>query len=316
MSSAEPQIRRYVDMWAVPGLHPTNVDLLQQLKTADTQHFTKNMDVVGTVSERDRHTDEWQKTHLVGIRNDIWKPAKAELNSTLERMQQQRQQELKQRIKRRGKLNNQQAEVLDQQVQACDIMQMSAGDLLKQRLVLKLFKTTGKRVRWCGTIEEITTTEIHNSMGSRRVLLSMAVMLPGSEQVTYVQQNHRTARIPGVFSFCFYDDEQMWHLMVKRRWFSVGADFDVTANGKPLGKLDGKLFSLGADSYINLQSHALSEYTPFADLLTLFTASVGFHRAMRKSVRRRVKAVLAGTSASHVIDNEELRLRHNGRAAA
>ena len=69
---------RYVDMWAMPGIHPSNVEFLQQLKTADTQHFTKNMNTVGTVSEKDEDSGKWQKTHLIGVRTDVWKPDKEE----------------------------------------------------------------------------------------------------------------------------------------------------------------------------------------------------------------------------------------------
>ena len=36
--------RRYVDMWALPGMHASNVEFLQKLKTADTNHFTTHMD--------------------------------------------------------------------------------------------------------------------------------------------------------------------------------------------------------------------------------------------------------------------------------
>ena len=105
-------------------------------------------------------------------------------------------------------------------------------------------------------------------------------------------------------------------LMLKRRWISIGADFDIEADGEPVGDLDGRLFSFGSDSYINLDAHELAENTRLVDLITLFAASTGYHKAMRKSVGRRVEAALAGQSHRHVIEDEELRLRHNGRAAA
>jgi hypothetical protein len=37
---------------------------------------------------------------------------------------------------------------------------------------------------------------------------------------------------------------------------------------------------------------------------------------MRRSIKRRVKAAAAGESYRHIIEDEELRLRHNGRSAA
>ena len=68
------KVHRYLDMWSLPGVHPTNVEILQQLKTADSNHFTKEMDVVGTISECHSDSGKWQKTHLVGVRTDIWRP--------------------------------------------------------------------------------------------------------------------------------------------------------------------------------------------------------------------------------------------------
>ena len=108
----------------------------------------------------------------------------------------------------------------------------------------------------------------------------------------------------------------MWNLTLKRRWVSIGADFDIEADGQSIGELDGRLFSFGSDSYIDLEAHELAENTRFVDLMTLFTASVGYHKAMWKSVDKRVKAALSGQSHCHVVEDEELRLRHNGRAAA
>ncbi len=67
---------------------------------------------------------------------------------------------------------------------------------------------------------------------------------------------------------------------------------------------------------MRLDEHPLAGNTHFVDLLTLFTSSVGYHRAMRRSVKRRVKAALAGQSHRNIIEDEELRLRHNGRSAA
>jgi hypothetical protein len=144
----------------------------------------------------------------------------------------------------------------------------------------------------------------------------MVVMLPRNQFVTHVQQNHRTFRIPSVFTFGYYDGQRMWHLLLKRRWIAIGADFDVEANGIPIGELDGRLFSFGSDSYVDLDAHELTADTQFVDLVTLFTATTGYHRAMRRSIQRRVQTTLAGKSHCHLIEDEELRLRHNGRAAA
>lgn len=312
----ETGCRRYVDMWALPGVHPSNVEFLQKLKTADTNHFTTHMDCVGTVSTLDQESGDWEKTHLIGLRTDVWKPDSEEMESALGAMQDKRRCEIKQSIKRNGRLSAKQKEQLETELAEDDVMQMQCEDIETRRLVLKLFKTTASRVRWCGTIEEITTTEVHNSIGCNKTLLTLAVMLPRTQMVTYIQQNHRTFRIPSIFTFCFHDGSRMWNLLLRRYWFSIGADFEVEADGEPIGEIDGRLFSFGCDSYVELDPHPLAKHNPLMNVLTLFAASVGYHKAMRRSVRRRVDAALSGESHRNVVAGDELRLRNNGRAAA
>ena len=302
-------------MWALPGIHPSNIEFLQKLKTADAQQFTKNMDTVGTVSEQDQETKKWSKTHLIGVRTDIWKPDEEEMARSLEVMREKRTEELRRGIKKSGRLNTKQLKTLEEKIGQDDVMSMQSDEIEKRRLVLKLFKTSTSRVRWCGTIEEITTTEEHNSLGSRKSLLTMAVMLPKREFVTTIQQNHRTYRIPSIFTFCYVRDDQVFHVMLKRRWFAIGADFDIFCENKSLGLIDGRLFGFGSDSYVNLSDHELSSNTQFIDLLTLFSASVGYHSAMRRSVKSRVQAHRDGNTHRHLVEDEELRLRNNGRAA-
>ncbi len=307
--------RRYVDMWALPGIHPSNVEFLQKLKTADTQHFTKNMNTVGTVSEQDPQTRKWAKTHLIGVRTDVWRPDEEEMAQTLEILQEQRKDELRRAIKRTGRLNAKQSRKLEQQLDEDSIMQMQSNEIEKRRLVLKLFKTTSSRVRWCGTIEEVTTSEIHNSIGSKKTLITMAVMLPKMELITTIQQNHRTGRVPSVFSCCYIESKDIYHLLIRRRWFAMGADFDVFCDGKDIGLIDGRIFGFGSDSYVNLANHELTAKTRFLDMMTLFAASVGYHKAMHRSIKSRMQANLSGHSHRHVVEDEEIRLRNNGRAA-
>ncbi len=218
--------------------------------------------------------------------------------------------------KSNGRLNAKQKHRLEGELADDDIMKMQSGDIQTRRLVLKLFRTTGDRVSWAGTIEEITATEVPNSMATGKALISMAVMLSRNDLVTYVQQNHRTFRIPSLFSMGFHDGDQMWNVMLRRYWFSIGADFEIEADGEGIGEIDGKLFSFGSDSHLVIDPHPLSSHRPFVDLVTLFAASVGYHRAIRRSIDARVEAALAGESHRNLIQNEELRLRQNGRAAA
>ena len=307
-------VGRAVDMWVMPGMHSSNIEFMQKLKTADTQHFTKNMDTVGTVSERNEEGKK-EKTHLIGIRTDIWKPDDEDVAETLEHLKENRRDELRREIKRSGRLNAKQKIKLQSAVEDDKIMKMCCEDIEHRRLVLKLFKTSTGRTNWVGTLEQITTQEIYTSMGSGRNLITLAAILPRYDFVTYIQQNHRTWRVPAVFSFGFHHDGRMWHLLLRRRWMSLGADFDIVADGKPIGFINGLLLAMGSDSRISMDDHPLSQCTAFLNLLTLFACSIGYHRSMRRSVGQRVKACREGNWHRHVIDDDELRLRQNGRAA-
>jgi hypothetical protein len=310
--------RRYVDMWILGSLHPSNINLLQRLKSADDRQFGTNMDVCGTVSDFDSTGEDWNKTHLVGIRSDIWSPDEHELNKSLNSLQRERRELLRRDVKRSGRLNEKQKQQLDAAVADDSVMDLSVEQIEKRRLVLKLFQTTGERLQWCGTLEELTTREIHNTIGSRRALLSLAAVLPGYEFLTEVQQNHRTFRIPSIFTFCFHDVKQhrAWYVNIQRRWISWGADFDIVTEGRKIGVIDGDLIGLGYNAYITIHEPALAENGDFMDLLTLFAASVGYHRAMRRQVRRRVAAAKIGPVHGHVIEDEELWLLKNPRRRA
>jgi hypothetical protein len=148
--------------------------------------------------------------------------------------------------------------------------------------------------------------------------LSLAAILPGYDYMTEVQQNHRTFRIPSLFTFCFHDQVQQraWYVCIQRRWLSFGADFDIMADGKRIGLIDGQLIGLGSNAYITVYEPSLASNGDFMDLLTLFAASVGYHRAMRRQIRQRVSAARLGPVHGHIIEDEELWLLKNPRRRA
>ena len=310
--------RRYVNMWAFLGMHPTNADILRRLKSADDRQFGSNMDVCGTVSEEDSKTSSWDETHMVGIRSDIWNPSESELAKALSALQQRRREHHRRGIKRSGRLSERQREELEDRLKTDAHLSMDASDIEKRRLVLKLFKSTGQRIRWSGTIEEVTTREIHNSIGSNRAILSLTGLLPGYEYLTVIQQNHRTFRIPSIFTFSFYDEarQRMWYVSIKRKWLSIGADFLLESEGRRIGEIDGKLLGFGYNAYITVHEPSLAENRHFMDLVTLFASSVGYHRAMRRTLRRCLAAIKRGEANKHVVEDEEFWLLKNPRRRA
>ena len=146
----------------------------------------------------------------------------------------------------------------------------------------------------------------------------MVAILPGYEYLTTVQQNHRTFRIPSIYTLCFHDEahKRTWYVNIKRKWFSIGADFVLEAEGRKIGEIDGKLIGFGYNAYVTVTEPTLAANGDFMDLVTLFATSVGYHRAMRRSVRRRVAAARSGDSQRHIIEDEELWLMKNPRRRA
>jgi len=307
---------RYVDMWAFPGVHPTNIEFLQRLKMADDRQFTANMEVCGTVMEQDVKQGSWQTTHLVGLRADAWKPRPAMQQKKLEQMQQERLEVLRRQIKATGSLSAAQTDRLHQQMLQDPIMKLQPDQLEGRRLIMKLFRSN-ERVRWVGSIEEVTTSEVHNSLGSRRPLISMTTSLEGHRYLTDFQENHRTFRIPSIFSFCYFHlkSERMWYLNIRRKWISIGADFVIESEGQKVGDIDGALFGLGYNAHIYVYNPILAQETKFLDLLTLFTTSVSYHAAMRRAIRQRLKTSRQGFSGGQIVEPEEFTLLKNPRVA-
>jgi len=309
----EKVVNRYVDMWSVPGVHPTNSDFLQSFKMSDSSHFTRGMDIVGSVSQQEEN--DWEKRCLIGIRSDIWKPDAKEVTDTLSCLHEKRRRELKKEIKKTGRLNAKQNSDLQKQLEEDKIMKLQCEDIEQRRLVMKLFKTTGTRLNWCGTIEQITTQEVQNSIGSRRTLLSFAAILPRHEMIVYVTQNHRTFSFFSIFTFSYFCDGRMWPVCLRQRWGSVVPDYEVLVDSHRIGFVNGVVFAMGSDSYVELYDHKLSKESKFIDLITLFATTIGYHKAMRRSVKRRVAACKSGDWQKCLVEDEELKIYKNGRVA-
>ncbi len=304
---------RLVDMWAAPGLHPTNIEVLTKLKSAEDRQFSKNMELTGQIYDKDKEAGTNDETHIIGIRTDVWKPSKEERERSLNAIKKKRRQDLKAGIKAKGRLNKEQTEELNAKLDEDSMMAMDNKDVDKARLVLKLFRSTGKNISWKGSLEEMTVREVHQSIGSRKALITFGINLPGYDYMVQVQQCRRFFR-PAVFSFAYLNDktDEMWYIDVKKYWFSLGIDYHIEVQGRRIGKIDGKLIALGTDSRIHVDEPSLAEDKKFIDLLTLFSASIGYHRTIWKNIRKRVKNIKDETSV-HVIEDEELWLLKNPR---
>ena len=92
-------------------------------------------------------------------------------------------------------------------------------------------------------------------------------------------------------------------------------DYEILVDSVRIGFVNGLVFAMGSDSYVELYDHKLSQVTGFIDLITLFAATIGYHKAMRRSVKRRVAACQSGDWQKCLIEDEELKIFKNGRVA-
>lgn len=308
---------RYVDMWAFMGVHPCNLDFLKRLRMADDRQFAAGMDICGTVSEQDKETGAWSQSHLAAIRTDVWNPNRQQQLSKLESIQQDRREQLRRSIKSTGTLTGAQSARLNKDLERDPVMKLRADDLESRRLVMKLFRTTADRTRWVGTMEELTTREVHNSLGTNKPLLSLSSSLAGCQFMTHLQENHRTFRIPSLFTCSYFDEarQRMWYINVARKWISIGADFTVESEGRRVAEIDGALFGFGYNAHLYFYEPVLGKDTQFLDLITLFATTVGYQHLMRQAIRRRIKATRQGLAGQQIIEDDELKLLKNPRAA-
>lgn len=197
---------RLVDMWAAPNLNPTNLDVLTKLKSAEDRQFGKNMEVTGKILDKDKEKKTNEETHIIGIRTDVWKPSKEERERSLNAIKKKRRAELRGEVKSKGRLNKSEQTQLDVKIESDETMAMTAKNVDKSRLVLKLFRSTGKNINWKGSLEEMTVREIHQSFGSKKPLITFGINLPGYDYLVCVQQCRRFFR-PAVFSFAYLNEK-------------------------------------------------------------------------------------------------------------
>ncbi len=309
----------YVDMWAFLGSHATNVGIVQKLKTAEDRQFTVGMDVNGKVSEdRTEERDEGKEDiAMMAIRSNLWEPPREDKIKALESFKKKREEKLRKVVKRMGgRLNAEQKEELEDLKKQEGLEDIRESDIDKKRLVIKMFSTTGKKIHWKGTIEELSSREFQNSLGSKKPLVCFNVILPGYDYLITIEQNFKYFRFAPNYSFAYWDEKQekMWYFKIRQRFISVGTDLDVySEGGKKVAFIDGKLIGLGGNSNIKIYDEYLAKDKKFADILILFTSSIGYIPKIKGAIRKRMNSYLNNGRNIHIIEDEEFWMMKNPR---
>lgn len=168
-----------------------------------------------------------------------------------------------------------------------------------QRFVLRMFNCENDSYKWDGSLEEMPSREVSNTLKKEEPLKTFCVFLRTKEEVpfaTLIEEGAEeiaklgflTWRRPAMFAFSYYqkDTERMWQIVLRRRIFCLGTDFKVMAGKRYVGEIDGKILRWGTDSQVRVIDPELENDEAFMHILCLFAASIGFHKQINKSIKR------------------------------
>jgi len=181
---------------------------------------------------------------------------------------------------------------------------------MERRLVLRLF---GDKLNWRATMDLMLARSLQLTIGARGIPVS-AYSINAGEQVhnIYLERSaNKWPLLPENFSFFVLDDHQPILYRLRRDMIDFGGDYTLyDAAGNVVGRLDGKVFSIGGKWHCRiLREHADPR---LLHVLKLFAAKQVFAR----DVRHHLKSLWRGVRAGRIIpkiDRQEADLYMNPR---
>ncbi|HWV80573.1 MAG TPA: hypothetical protein VNZ50_04035 [Hyphomicrobiaceae bacterium] len=181
---------------------------------------------------------------------------------------------------------------------------------MERRLVLRLF---GDKLNWRATMDLMLARSLQLTIGARGIPVS-AYSINTGEQVhnIYLERSaNKWPLLPENFSFFVLDDHQPILYRLRRDMIDFGGDYTLyDAAGNVVGRLDGKVFSIGGKWHCRiLREHADPR---LLHVLKLFAAKQVFAR----DVRHHLKSLWRGVRAGRIIpkiDRQEADLYMNPR---
>jgi len=181
---------------------------------------------------------------------------------------------------------------------------------MERRLVLRLF---GDKLNWRATMDLMLARSLQLTIGARGIPVS-AYSINAGEQVhnIYLERSaNKWPLLPENFSFFVLDDHQPILYRLRRDMIDFGGDYTLyDAAGNVVGRLDGKVFSIGGKWHCRiLREHADPR---LLHVLKLFATKQVFAR----DVRHHLKSLWRGVRAGRIIpkiDRQEADLYMNPR---
>jgi hypothetical protein len=171
-----------------------------------------------------------------------------------------------------------------------DLWTKSTG--MDKRLVFKLFNET---VNWRATMDLMIGRSLQLTLGARGFPVTCFSVNTGDhEQMVYIERSaNKWPLMPEYFSFFLLDDGKPRFYRLRRDLINLGGDYDLYNHlNEKIGRLDGKVFSIGGKWYGKVRSeHADPRLLV---VLKLFCGMLIFNDETRRHMRSLARDIARG----------------------
>ena len=188
----------------------------------------------------------------------------------------------------------------------------------RDRLVIKLFKETGKSLNWLASIEQVNSLSLAHSLGANEVLPSFVIiqgkgklMFPLEKVNTKLLTQHKMGE---VFVFFLETKKGIVNILeIKEKRLTIGCDYEINdhSTGEKIAFIDSKKFNIGGKVDIEIYHPKYAKNNEFIYILISFAASLKYHDKINEKLEKLMKQVKSGTPLK--VSGKELALFKNPR---
>jgi hypothetical protein len=171
-----------------------------------------------------------------------------------------------------------------------DLWHKNSG--MDKRLVFKLFNET---VNWRATMDLMIGRSLQLTLGARGLPVTCFSVNTGDhEQMVYIERSaNKWPLMPEYFSFFLLDDGKPRFYRLRRDFINLGGDYNLYNHlDEKIGRLDGKVFSIGGKWYGKVRSEHADPRLLM--VLKLFSGMLIFNDDARRHMRRLARDVASG----------------------
>ncbi len=185
-------------------------------------------------------------------------------------------------------------------------------DPLERRFVMKMFSKGGY---WRGSIERLQGESFANSHASKEPCPAYVCIFKHTRNLYRIKRLAHFPRFQGeVFGFSFLDENDIFRtFVIDDKRLTFGSDWMIKdIHNKVIAKIDGKFMNLGGRFKIDIFDEILANDKTFFNMMILFSATLRFHKDIKKNIRKALKE-LRISDAKVKLDDSETNLYLNPR---